>query len=91
MKQNKEYRINTDFGILWMKLDNCKILSSVFMRFEEPFNLKAFQEKFSVHDFNLHSWKWNIHRNTQEDAMLELVDRLTNCGVEEETINKLGF
>lgn len=89
MKNNKEYRISTDFGILWMKQDNTKTLSSVFMRFEEPFNLRAFQERFSVHNFNLHSWKWNIHRNTKEEAMLELSDRLGNCGVSEKEMNLL--
>lgn len=89
MKNNKEYRISTDFGILWMKSNNTKQLSSIFMRFEEPFNLRAFQDRFSMFDFNIHSWKWNIHKNTEEEAMLELTDRLVNCGVPEKEINLL--
>lgn len=72
-KRNEHYIGETPYGQLNVRLDG----NSIFMCFEN-LDLVSFKRKFSTHDLNEYSFKWNIHENTIENAYWRLEERISN-------------
>ena len=77
----KDNHIDTPFGLMYVRADkmNHNRLYSVFMRFENEFNIDMFYYLFSRHEnINRFSKKWNIHNQDPEYVLDTLDERLDN-------------
>ena len=76
--EENKYELETKFGKLYIHVDeDIKIVPSVFMRFE-TLNRAKFEKVFQGEKYNKHSYKWNIHTSTTEEALEVLDFRLNN-------------
>ena len=74
-------QIDTPFGLMYVRAEkeNHHKLYSVFMKFENEFDIELFYSLFSRHEnINRFSKKWNLHNENPEYVLDTLDERLNN-------------
>jgi len=77
----KNNTVQTSFGKLRVRLDKVdnNRLYSLFMKFEDDFDINLFYKHFSEYEvINPHTKKWNLHSQDPEYILTELDERLSN-------------